>query len=84
MCDACGVPTIPAVTPGGRAIDLEFDHVFVAKGAPWPTWVFILGAQIGHGGRVFALGSPALELDRNPNGRSGPFRHAHACIEGVA
>jgi hypothetical protein len=76
VCPKCGAATIVALTPSGRAIDLEFDHVFVMPHELFPPGIFILGASGGRNGPAVAHGV----VDRAPNGRSGPFRREHVCV----
>jgi hypothetical protein len=79
-CPNCGSETIVALTPAGRVVDLEFDHVFVRPDERWPSGVFILGVSGGGGDAAVAQATPALELnDRKPQRPSGPFRRAHIC-----
>jgi hypothetical protein len=72
MCRECGQPTVAALTPGGRSIELDLEPVWVPKGGVWPTWIFTLDREAD-------VATPALELERNANDRSGPFHRAHVC-----
>lgn len=80
-CATCGVEAITAVAPGGRDVVLDFDHVWVREGEPWPTHLFIIGAAPAGAGRLRPYAIPAIELlDRPSSGRAGPFRPEHSCI----
>jgi hypothetical protein len=79
MC-ACGAETITAATPGGRDVELDFDHVWVRADERWPQHIYRIGTVPAGGGRQRAYATPALKLDRRPDGKpSGPFRREHAC-----
>lgn len=81
MCPDCGVETFTAVTPGGREVELDHAHVWVRKGEPWPTRVFIIGIAPAGQARMKPYATPAVELyDRPENGETaGPFRRPHDC-----
>lgn len=79
MC-VCGKETVVALTPGARAVELEWDeHIYVADGAPWPRRAFIVGVSGGPNGPVVPCATPALEFVDRRAGVSGPFRREHLC-----
>lgn len=82
-CIRCGAPTIAALTPAGRVVDLSFEHAWVRAGERWPTRLFILGAA-GRSEPAVAHATPAIEIVdgvnyRNGRGDAGPFRRQHHC-----
>lgn len=78
----CGAEVISALTPSGRCIELDVDHVWVTTEQPWPRRIFLLGVAGGPKAPVVPAATPVIELvdaTTHPNGRSGPFRREHAC-----
>lgn len=81
MCSWCGVETLIAVAPGGRAVELDADHVWIGADDPWPVHLFSIGVAPGGGGRLRPYAVPAIEFLDRQNGRpSGPYRRAHSCV----
>lgn len=75
-CD-CGAETIVALTPAGRAVDLDVDPVWASSPSQY-RGKFILGVA-GRSGAV-PHATPAIPfLDGTSDGRGGPFRREHQC-----
>lgn len=78
FCADCGAEVIEALTPAGRAVKLDVEHVWVLPEERWPADCFVLAVA----GRRHAVPQaiPAVEiLERRRDSRSGPFRREHAC-----
>lgn len=82
-CLTCGHETIVCLTPGGRVVDLEPEHIYTPPLESLRR-MFILGAAGGGRGPAVAFATPVIELVDRPRytrngGWAGPFRREHAC-----
>lgn len=83
-CVNCGAEAIACLTPSGRVVDIEPEHVWLKASEPWPTGLFRLGASGGGHGPACPVATPVLEaVDRvvywRRTGFAGPFRKEHRC-----
>ena len=87
ICPRCSTPVITGFTPGGRLVDLDFDHTWVRSEEPWPGGLFVVAVS-GRDEPVVPHVVPAIEaVDRVRNciraGHSGPYRREHRCPRGA-
>lgn len=82
-CLACGAEIITCLTPSGRVVDLDPEHVWISLQSPWPTGLFRLAAMGGGNGPAVPAAMPVIETQLRSSyahgTHAGPFRREHRC-----